>query len=139
MTLVVDASVWLAAADASDALARPSRAFLATVAERRLLVSLPAIARLEAACALPRRLRDPARGRALADAMIRGPMVRERPVDAALLARAVEAGTAAFLRGADALYVAVSRLEAGELVSWDGELVNRAGAQTPESWLAAHR
>ncbi len=75
MTLVIDASVWAAAADAADALAGPSRAFLATVAERRLPVSLPAIARLDVACALARRLRDPARGRALAEAMVRGPMV----------------------------------------------------------------
>jgi predicted nucleic acid-binding protein len=129
VTLVIDAGIWVAAADASDALAGPSRAFLAAVARRRLPVSLPAIARLEVACALARRLRDAARGRALADALVRGPMVRERALDPALLARALDEGTAGFLRGAD---------EEGELVSWDAELGERAAARTPESWLSAY-
>jgi len=135
--VVIDASVWVAAADPSDALVGPSRAFLAAVVGRRLSVILPAIARLEIACALARRLRDAARGRALTEELLRGPLLKERPLDRALLERAVQEGTSSFLRGADALYAAVARLEVAELVSWDAGLVQRAGARTPEAWLSA--
>ncbi|MDR5675325.1 MAG: type II toxin-antitoxin system VapC family toxin [Armatimonadota bacterium] len=133
--LVVDASVWVAAGDRSDPFCRQSRAFLVEVARRRMPVLLPAIARVEVACALARRLRDPAGARMLTEELMHGPMVRELPVGARLLARAVEEGTALFLRGPDALYVAAARMEQAEIVSWDAEHIRRAGARTPQAWL----
>lgn len=133
--LVVDASVWVAAGDRSDPFCQQSRAFLIEVARRRLSVMLPAIARVEVACALARRLRDPAGARRLTEELMRGPLVRERPMGTRLLARAVEEGTELFLRGSDALYVALARLEQAEIVSWDAEHIRRAGARTPEAWL----
>jgi predicted nucleic acid-binding protein len=60
------------------------------------------------------------------------------PVDARLLATSVQVGTGAFLRGADALYAATAQLAGAALVSWDNELIQRAGALTPTAWLAAH-
>jgi predicted nucleic acid-binding protein len=136
MSLVIDASVWVAAADARDPLSPQSRAFLTMVTGRALSVTLPAVARLEVACALARRWRDAQAGRRLADALLAGPTIRERPVDAGLVAKAVELGTEAFLRGADALYAAVARSEDAELVAWDADLVARAGARTPSEWLS---
>jgi len=44
-------------------------------------------------------------------------------------------GTERFLRAGDAIYAAVAEAVDGEIVSWDKELVNRAGAVTPEAWV----
>lgn len=134
--LVVDASVWVSAADATDRFHAASRAFLAAAVGQRLALVVPAIAQLEVACALARRLRDAHGGRALADALLRSPLLRVAPLDAALLGLAAAKGTDAFLRAADALYAAAAEQSVAEIVSWDNELVERAGALTPDAWLA---
>jgi len=136
--LVVDASVWVSAADASDAFSTKSRAFLAAVVRLRTPILLPAIARLEVACALARRLRDGPRGRELAEELLRSPLVSVAALDAPLLTTALVRGTSAFLRAADALYVAAAENAGGDIVAWDEELVHRAGALTPAAWLALH-
>ena len=53
-TLVIDASVWVSAADATDELSEVSRTFLAGVVARQLPIALPESARIEIACALAR-------------------------------------------------------------------------------------
>lgn len=134
--LVVDASVWVSAADASDALHAPSRTFLAAIVARRAAISVPAIAPLEVACALARRLRDAEQGRALTDALLRMPLLTVVALDAGLLAAALNKGTDAMLRAADALYAATAERLGAELVAWDREMVKRAGGLTPDDWLA---
>jgi predicted nucleic acid-binding protein len=134
--LVVDASVWVGAADASDPSSADSRAFLSTIAARQLPVALPSIARIEVACALARRLRDTRAAQRLADALLASPQVRERPLDADTVRRAVILGTQTFLRGADAIYAALTEQLGATLVAWDDELVQRAGAVTPTAWIA---
>lgn len=133
--LIVDASVWVAAADATDAFSEPSRAFLSSVARRAPPVALPDFAELEVACALARRLGDGERGRALAGQMLRSPIIGVHSLDASLLRRAVEVGTRELLRAGDAVYAAVAELTGGEVVSWDEELIQRAGAVTPREWM----
>lgn len=61
-----------------------------------------------------------------------------RAVNRRALRRAIEIGTRNYLRAGDALYVAAARAAEGQLVSWDRELVERAGALTPEEWLEAN-
>ena len=52
---------------------------------------------------------------------------------------AVRLGTTTGLRAADALYAATAaRSGDGVLVSWDLELIERAGAVTPPAWLSTH-
>ncbi|MCE7870027.1 PIN domain-containing protein [bacterium CPR1] len=126
------------AADPTDAWSTESRAFLGDIAGRRIDVILPAFAPLEIACALARRLRDASRGRSLAEGLLRAPHVRHRSVDA-LLARATHEGPTQFLRGADALYAALAQQEGGDLLSWDTEQIERAGARTPRAWQAENR
>lgn len=134
--LVIDASVWVAAADATDLFSDASRRFLEAIAAQALPVALPALARIEVACALARRLRDAPAARRIADGMVRAPFVTEHTMDAALIDSAVAAGTDAFLRAADAVYLALARRLDAAIVTWDGELIRRAGALTPEAWLA---
>ena len=135
--LVVDASVWVSAADAADTLSTPSRTFLHTVMRRRDPIALPAIARLEVACALSRRLRDAGRGRDLADGLLHSPLITEMDLGS-LLATALTVGTESFLRAADAFYAAVATDEDGIIISWDEELLRRANALTPSAWLSEH-
>ncbi|MXW17898.1 MAG: PIN domain-containing protein [Gemmatimonadetes bacterium] len=135
-TLVVDASVWVSAADGSDSLSGISREFLSVVVEREIPIALPEYAELEIACALARRLRDAARGLYLAGRMLESPLVTTHSSNRARLRKAVAAGTLGFLRSGDALYAALAEeLECG-VVAWDGELVERTGALTPGEWLA---
>ena len=53
-----------------------------------------------------------------------------------MLRQAVRVGTRDFLRSGDAPHAALAEGIEGELVSWDGELIERAGALTPEGWIA---
>ena len=131
-TLVIDASVWVSAADRTDPLSQASRSFLALVAAREYPIALPDFAELEIACALARRLRDAGRGRSLAVQMLESPLVTRHSSNRMALREAIRVGTRVFLRSGDALYAALAERLKGELVSWDGELIDRAGALTPE-------
>ena len=111
---------------------------LRAVAKRRRDIALPSFARVEVACALARRLRDGVAAHHLADALLSSPLVREHLLDAVRLRQAVTTGTQSYLRGADALCAALAAQLDATLVAWDDELVQRAGAQTPTAWLAAH-
>jgi predicted nucleic acid-binding protein len=134
----VDANVWIAAFDPTDYFNEASAAFFQEIARRRALVHGPDFVLIEVACALTRRLRDSAIG-ANAVAEIRAhPLIQLHPLDDLLLQDALQLGMSYSLRGADALYVATAQLAGGVLVSWDKELVQRAGALTPTDWLAAN-
>jgi predicted nucleic acid-binding protein len=139
MVVVVDASVWVAAADATDAFSESSRAFLLALAERAAPIALPDFAELEVACALARRLGDAERGRELAARLPRAPLVTMHPLALPLARRAIEVGTARFLRAGDALYVTVAEVIEGEVVTWDEELIQRAGALTPPEWMERYK
>jgi len=115
-----------------------SRAFFTATTRHRSSIHLPAFAHVEVACAIARRIRDAAGARRLAQAMLGVSPVTEVATDAALLARALDAGTTAFLRGADALFVATAQVTGATLVSWDDELLQRGGAVTPSDWMAAN-
>ena len=135
-TIVIDASVWVSAADATDPLSEPSRVFFADVATRELPIAVPGFARLEIACALARRLQNAEQGRGLTARMLDSPLVTEYSLNRTMLRSAVRVGTRGFLRSGDALYAALAEGVEGEVVSWDRELVERAGALTPEGWIA---
>lgn len=59
-------------------------------------------------------------------------------MDDRYLSTAREIGVRRLLRGGDALYAATAALLDAPLVSWDDELVQRAEALTPDTWLAEH-
>ncbi|MDQ7828385.1 MAG: PIN domain-containing protein [Armatimonadota bacterium] len=133
--LTVDASVWVASFDPGDRFHQESRRFLHIVGERQLALHAPALLLLEVACALARRAQNGAVGRAAARRLRTHPTLQVHPVDSSLLSRARDVGTERLLRAADALYVATAEVLAAPLVSWDKELVQRAGARTPPDWL----
>jgi predicted nucleic acid-binding protein len=138
-TIVVDASVWVAAADPRDPFHELSRTFLRRLIAEHCPIVLPAFARVEIACALARRLHHPGRARALADALVAAPMVRVHPLDTAFLEATLECGTQQLLRAADALYVACAQRVNGMLVTWDEELRRRGRGLTPSEWANSGR
>ena len=136
--LVIDAGVWVSAADPTDGMSEPSRAFLSQVAAQELPIVLPEFAKLEIACALARRLRSAEHGRNLADQMLESPRMSTYSANRAVLRRAIDLGTRNYLRAGDALYAAVAQAAEGQLVAWDRELIERAGALTPDGWISRH-
>ena len=136
--VVLDASVFIAATESTDAFHAESRGLLEIVITRGVPIKVPAFGLTEIACALARRLRDPVMAWTLAIPGLAAVRAVELPVDAAFLAHATLSGTRDFLRGADALYAAAAEMTGGVLVSWDGEHRSRAGALTPTEWMAAN-
>jgi predicted nucleic acid-binding protein len=136
----VDANIWVASFDTKDCFHADSAAFLRNLASEETIISAPGIVILEVACALARRFADPAVGHKASVKMKANSLLRLEPLGADLLSEALRLGTRFRLRAADALYVATAALRTnGVLVSWDNDLIERAGAVTPTAWLAAHR
>lgn len=137
IVLTLDANVWVAGFDPHDRFHERSAAFLRAVTRSGIALHGPTFVTVEVACALARRAGDPAIG-ALVDERLRAhPKLRLHPVDERLLEMAREIGVQQMLRGADALYAAAAMIVEAPLVTWDDELVTRAGGLTPERWLAA--
>lgn len=134
--LTVDANIWVAAYDPRDRFHSTSVRFLRQVAVEDLRLHGPAFLIVEVACALARRAGDGAVGAAAGNRLRRHPALTLHAVDDAMLAASNEIGVRQLLRGTDALYAATAMLLDAPLVSWDGELVSRVGAVTPESWLS---
>lgn len=139
MTAVaVDASVWVAAQDPSDPLNAASRLFFIHAVAAGLTIHVPAFALVEVACALGRKLRDGAKGQRLAELIFDTTAAKQHPVNVLLLSKALAVGSAKFLRGADALYSATAEILGCDLVSWDNEHIQRAGAVSPDHWIIAN-
>ncbi len=92
-----------------------------------------------AARAIARRAGNAAAGQAAAERLRRHLTLSLFPLNRRLLATAQSLGLEKLLRGADALYAATAALLRTPLVSWDGELLSRAGTITPDRWLAERR
>jgi len=134
--IVIDASVWVSALDATDEFSARSREFLEAASKRNHRLEIPAHAPIEIACALARRLQDARRARDLAARLLRTPGLQMHSLTAELLEKAGFLGTDTFLRAADAIYAALANQLDADLVSWDADLVQRAAARTPDAWLS---
>ena len=136
--LTIDANVWIAAFDPSDVFHAESVALFSRIALRNIALHAPEFVEMEVACAVSRRRRDSNAGMAAGKQLVSHPLLVLTPVNTMLLAEALRIGTGCFLRGADALYAATALVTQTPLVTWDEELVKRAGAVTPIEWLAAN-
>jgi predicted nucleic acid-binding protein len=131
----VDANVWVAGFDTTDVSHTASAAFFHEADRRGVLLYVPAYALVEVACVLARRYRDPALGATAAARIGRRNLVRVIPVNEVLVSAAMQIGSQQFLRAGDALYAATAQVTGSTLVSWDQELIRRAGAVSPADWL----
>jgi predicted nucleic acid-binding protein len=134
--LVLDANLWIAAFDPADRFHRESVEVFRAAAKRGEALAGPAYLPLEAVCALARRLGDGRKARAAAARLADHPALHLEPLTESLLAEAAALGVERRLRAADALYAATAERLGCPLLSWDTELVDRAGAAPPRQWLA---
>ena len=134
--LTIDAGVWIAVYDPRDSFHHASAMFLTTVAERRFALYGPAFVMVEVGCAVARRLLDVQEGSKAVEQLNTYPLLTLLPINERLISTAVDLGIRYRVRGADALYVAAAALANAPLVTWDAELIRRAGAITPSDWLA---
>jgi predicted nucleic acid-binding protein len=136
--LTLDTNIWIAAYDLRDRFHHESTIFLTALTRRRLTLYGPAFVTVEAGCALARRAQDMQAGAKAIKRLNAYPLLTLLPLNKLLLATASELGARHLIRGADALFVAAAALSGAPLVSWDRELVSRAGAITPADWLATN-
>jgi predicted nucleic acid-binding protein len=136
--LTLDTNVWIAAYDPRDRFHGDSTSFLTTLARRQMKLYGPAFLMVEAGCALARRAQNTQAGVQAVKRLSAYPMLTLLPLNELLLTTAGELGTRYLIRGADALFVAAATLSGAPLISWDQELVDRAGAITPANWLATN-
>jgi predicted nucleic acid-binding protein len=138
VSLTIDASVWIAAADATDKFHQSSRDFLRKVVADGIAVIQPAFGRTEVVCALARRLRDGVQAQQLTHSLMNRMVTSEIAMNTAFLTATENIGACQFLRGADALYATVAQQSQSPLISWDNEHLQRAGGITPTDWLVAN-
>lgn len=139
MRLTIDANIWVGALDCSDPACEACRACLLKAAERSARLYSPVLLPVEVAAAIGRKTRDTRQGQ-LAAKWVRDfvghvwqPLTEEGGAEAERIAAAL------FLRGADAIYVAVARLSDAVLLTYDAEVIERAAktvcVMTPDDWL----
>lgn len=134
--LTLDANIWVSAFDPREGFHAQSAAFLAHVARQGLALHGPATVPLEVACAMRRRLRQNAQADDVVGRLRAHPSLVLHPITDRLLDRALALGVERQLRAMDALYAATAALMHAPLISWDSELIQRAGALSPSTWMA---
>lgn len=136
--VVVDANVWVAATDRRVPHYADSTGCLVRLRELDWKVLVPSLAKVEVACALARLFQNPAQARRITGGLLRSFSAAELPLDSGAVERAQLIGTEQYLRAADAIYAAEAVSAGIPLISWDGELIKRAGAMSPSTWLLTH-
>lgn len=125
MSIVIDASVWVAAAIPDQEHHLQTMAWLATLADDTLVT--PTLGLVETAGAVSRRTGSAALARRTVAAIEALPNVIVVLPDPGLWLAAIAAAAERRLRGADAVYVATADALGFPLATWDGEQAARAG------------
>jgi predicted nucleic acid-binding protein len=123
--IVVDASVFVSAALASDAHHQASIDWLSRWLTRGQPLSAPMLLMIELAGAIARLTGNPLEGYRAIRMFRRLPQVRFFALDERLPSASVQMAAELRLRGADAIYIALARKLAVPLVSWDAEQLGR--------------
>jgi predicted nucleic acid-binding protein len=141
MSLVIDASVFVASARAAEVHYQASLDFLQRVEQLELAVYCPALVLAECSAAIARPTGDESLAREVTELVAGFPGMQLVPVTVLSARRGAELAAQHRLRGADALYVSTAELFDATLVSWDQEMVQRSAGVvatvTPEEWMAS--
>ncbi|MFQ3670635.1 MAG: type II toxin-antitoxin system VapC family toxin [Verrucomicrobiia bacterium] len=133
--ITLDASVWIAFFEKADPFNAASEEFLCWVRNKGLIFHSPEFALIETGCALARRMRDASFGRTAAGTIAKIPHLELVSSSRISVDAALADGCGHLLRGADAIYAATARFTRTQLITWDQELIERAGGVTPTTWL----
>jgi predicted nucleic acid-binding protein len=134
--ITLDASVWIAFIERADPFNAASDAFLSWIRDAGLAFHSPEFALIETGCALARRRRDAAFARTAVKTIAKIPNLELIPSSRIAVDLTLDEGCKHFLRGADAIYAATAKMTHTPLITWDQELIERAGGITPADWLA---
>ncbi|GMQ78868.1 MAG: hypothetical protein BMS9Abin02_1410 [Anaerolineae bacterium] len=126
MSCVVDASVIVSYLHSGDSNHGASRNWLHRQVEGGQLLAAPILLIIEVSAAVARRTRSSALGHQAINNLQRLPMLRLVAIDHRLGLSASKLGADLYLRGADAVYVALALQLSLPLVSWDKEQLERA-------------
>lgn len=139
MIFTVDANVFVAAALPSEPQHRAAATFLVKAAAQGGIFECPYLMLIEIAAAVARCTRNAALAQSLVVKTRATPNLRLHPLDARLTAASVHMATTHFLRGADAVYVALAHDRNSTLITLDQELCQRGGkvlpVDAPGEWL----
>src|SRR6185295_108597 len=109
MTLTVDASVFVAASKSSEPHHASCEEFFLHVARRQDRLECPYLMLVEIAAAIARGTRNPALSLSFLEKTQAIPLLHLRPLDGKAAKSSAEIAIAHYLRGADAVYVALAR------------------------------
>ncbi len=143
MSLVIDASVFVAGCLQSDPNHATSLRFLRELLTSRHTAYSPTLLLPECAAAIARGVddNDEARGVLLLIGGIKS--LELVPLSASLAIVAADIATTCRLRGADACYSATARDTQSIILTWDREMLKRVpegtDAMTPDAWLREQR
>ena len=140
--LAIDANVYVSAANASEPQPAVSLRFLQEVRSQAVTVFCPTLILPECSAAISRPTGSVALAAALVTQIQQWPGLQLIPLSLALAQRAAVITGAQRLKGADAVYVALTEAHADTLITWDKELLQRGPAvvptETPADWLQAN-
>ena len=138
MSLVLDASVFLAGFRSTERHYRVSEEFLSQVALAEEIIC-PSLVLVECAAATVRTSGSPLAARRAVEKVKRAFPIEFVLVIDRLLDQAIEAAISCRTRGADSCYIAVAKQAGATLITWDLEMLERGAAlvttMTPEQWL----
>ncbi|NOT62302.1 MAG: type II toxin-antitoxin system VapC family toxin [Acidobacteria bacterium] len=142
MKLAIDANVFVSAANASEPQHAGSLRFLHEVRNRAVAVFCPTLILPECSAAISRPTGSAALAAALVTQIQQWPALQLISLNLALAQRAAAITGAQKLKGADAVYVALTEAHADTWITWDKELLQRGPAivptLTPADWLQAN-
>ncbi|MGI8549335.1 MAG: type II toxin-antitoxin system VapC family toxin [Dehalococcoidia bacterium] len=125
--MVIDASVWVSTFVIKDAHHQTSRNWLHERLVNSARMTTPTLVLSEVAGAVARRTGMPELGQRAAEEILRTPLLSLIAPDEQLGKVAAHLAATLRLRGADAVYVAVALTLNMPLITWDQELLDRAG------------
>lgn len=139
MSIVIDASVFVAASRMSEQQNPDSLAFLHQVRLTGQELFCPSLVLPECAGAISRTTKDARLANRIVRLIISTPHLRLVTMSTTLAEQAAELAGDHLLRGADACYVAVARELNATLATWDVEMLQRGSAVvhtcTPRQWV----
>lgn len=124
--IVPDASVWVSHLIPQEAHHAHSRRWLTGLVESGTVIAAPSLLLTEVAGAIARRTGDSDIANKVVDHILTTPNLRLVTIDRTMGMLAARLAAQQFLRGADAMYVALAYRLQIPLVSWDQEQLDRA-------------
>ena len=123
--VVIDASVWASSLLHNDSNYQAARSWIGSHTSRGGYFVAPLLLVIEISATISRVTQDARSGRMAASQLYSFPLMRLVPMDRLLVDEAVDLAAQFYLRGADALYVAVAKQLSIPLVTFDAEQLTR--------------